>query len=112
MIEEEPLTLRIEALAGRFPLPPGFVDEPLLSRPVPLSAGRRRSQLRIEATFGRRGRRVLEPPSVVLRDPLGLVEKRITAPAPRRGARAAAHPPGARHRVRAARRAAPTPARC
>ena len=82
VIEEEPLTLRIEALAGKFPLPPGFVDEPLLSRPVPLSAGRRRSQLRIEATFGRRGRRMLEPPSIVLRDPLGLVEKRITAPAP------------------------------
>ena len=82
VIEEEPLTLRIEALAGRLPLPPGFIDEPLLSRPVPLSAGRRRSQMRIEATFGRRGRRLLEPPSIVLRDPLGLVEKRITAPAP------------------------------
>jgi uncharacterized protein (DUF58 family) len=82
VIEEEPLTVRIEALAGRLPLPPGFVDEPLLARPVPLSAGRRRSQLRIEATFGRRGRRILQPPSIVLRDPLGLVEKRITAPAP------------------------------
>src|SRR3954454_9050327 len=82
VMEEEPLTVRIEALAGRLPLPPGYIDEPLLSRPVPLSPARRRSALRIEATCGRRGRRMLEPPSIVLRDPLGLVEKRIAAPAP------------------------------
>ena len=82
VVENEPLMVRIEALAGRLPLPPGYVDEPLLPRPVPLSAGRRRSNLRIEASFGRRGRRVLEAPSIVLRDPLGLVEKRITARAP------------------------------
>ena len=80
VVEDEPLTVRVEARAGRLPLPPGFVDEPLLATPVPLAAGRRRSALRIEATFGRRGRRTLEAPSVVLRDPLGLVEKRITAP--------------------------------
>jgi uncharacterized protein (DUF58 family) len=80
VIEDEPLVVRIEALAGRLPLPPGYIDEPLLSRPVPISAGRRRSQLRIEATFGRRGRRTLEAPSIVLRDPLGLVERRIVAP--------------------------------
>src|SRR5215213_8047400 len=52
VMEEEPLTVRIEALAGRLPLPPGYVDEPLLRQPVPLSAGRRRSHMRIEATFG------------------------------------------------------------
>src|SRR3954468_5899778 len=79
--EEEPLTIRVEARAGRLALPPGFVDEPLLPEPAPLTAGRRRSRLRIEATFGRRGRRLLEPPSLVLRDPLGLAERTITAAA-------------------------------
>jgi len=79
VVEEEPLTIRVEALAGRLPLPPGFIDEPLLPEPAPLTAGHRRSRLRIEATFGRRGRRVLEPPALVLRDPLGLAERTVTA---------------------------------
>src|SRR3954466_5172157 len=79
VVEEEPLTIRVEARAGRLPLPPGYIDEPLLAEPASLTAGRRRSRLRIEASFGRRGRRVLEPPSLVLRDPLGLAERTITA---------------------------------
>jgi uncharacterized protein (DUF58 family) len=77
VIEEEPLALRVEAVAGKVPLPPGYLDEPLLHAPVPLKAGRRTSGLRIEATFARRGRRVLEPAALVLRDPLGLAERRI-----------------------------------
>src|SRR5215210_3858094 len=40
VLEEEPLTTRVEALAGRFPLPPGFVDEALLAEPAALTAGR------------------------------------------------------------------------
>jgi uncharacterized protein (DUF58 family) len=80
VVEDDPLTIRVEAVAGRLPLPPGYVDEPLLPEPAPLSAGRRRTRLRIEASFARRGRRVLEPPSLVLRDPLGLAERTITGP--------------------------------
>ncbi len=79
VIEGDPLTVRVEAVSGRLPLPPGHIDEPLLPEPAPLTAGRRRARLRIEASFARRGRRVLEPPSLVLRDPLGLAEKTITA---------------------------------
>src|SRR5215212_6143280 len=82
VMEDEPLELRVEAVAGRLPLPPGYLDEPLLSGPVSISAGRRRSGLRIEASFGRRGRRQLQPPSLVLRDPLGLAQRTISAPAP------------------------------
>src|SRR5919202_1598826 len=41
-----------------------------------------RSALRIEAAFGRRGRRVLEPPALVLRDPLGLAERTIVSGEP------------------------------
>jgi uncharacterized protein (DUF58 family) len=79
VVEDEPIAIRVEAVAGRLPLPPGFIDEPLLSEPASLDAGRRRSALRIEATFGRRGRRVLEPPALVLRDPLGLAERTIVS---------------------------------
>jgi uncharacterized protein (DUF58 family) len=82
VVEDEPLAIRVEALAGRVPLPPGFIDDPLLAEPAPLEAGRRRSVLRIEASFGRRGRRVLEPPALVLRDPLGLAERTIVSGGP------------------------------
>src|SRR4051794_22027508 len=77
--EEEPLTVRIEATAGRLPLPPGWTDEPLLPQPMQVSAGRRRARVRVEVTFGRRGRRVLAPPALVLRDPFGLAQRVVTA---------------------------------
>jgi uncharacterized protein (DUF58 family) len=82
VVEEEPLVVRVEAVAGRLPLPPGFIDEPLLREPVQLTAGRRRSRVRIEATFTRRGRRALAPPALVLRDPLGLAQRTIPAAGP------------------------------
>ena len=37
--------------------------------------------MRIEVTFGRRGRRKLPPPALVLRDPFGLAQRVITGPA-------------------------------
>ena len=52
VVEEEPLTMRIEARAGRLPLPPGWIDEPLLPEPVrftrrpPARARARRGDLR------------------------------------------------------------------
>ena len=67
--------MRIEANAGRLPLPPGWIDEPLLPEPVRFTAGRRRARVRVEVTFGRRGRRVLPPPALVLRDPFGLAQR-------------------------------------
>src|SRR4051812_21719900 len=76
--EEEPLTVRIEATAGRLPLPPGWIDEPLLPQPMQVTAGRRRARVRVEVTFGRRGRRVLAPPALVLRDPFGLAQRVVT----------------------------------
>jgi uncharacterized protein (DUF58 family) len=79
VMEDEALTVRIEARSGALPLPPGYIDEPLLAEPAPLTAGRRTSRLRIEASFGRRGRRALAPVTLVLRDPLGLAERAITA---------------------------------
>jgi uncharacterized protein (DUF58 family) len=78
VVEEEPLEVLVQVKAGRLPLPPGWVDEPLLPEPVRLAAGRRRARVRVEVTFGRRGRRVLAPPALVLRDPFGLAERVVT----------------------------------
>ena len=80
VVEDEVLEVRIEALAGRLPLPPGYVDEPLLAEPVRYRAGRRRARVRIEATFARRGRRVLPPAALVLRDPFGLAQRIVASP--------------------------------
>jgi uncharacterized protein (DUF58 family) len=81
VVEEEPLQVRIHASAGRLPLPPGWIDEPLLPEPVRLPAGRRHARVRIEVTFGRRGRRKLPPPALVLRDPFGLAQRVISGSA-------------------------------
>jgi uncharacterized protein (DUF58 family) len=77
--EEEPLTVLVEATRGRLPLPPGWIDEALLPEPVRIAAGRSRARVRAEVTFGRRGRRVLAPPALVLRDPFGLAQRVITS---------------------------------
>ena len=77
VIEEEPLSVRIEATRGRLPLPPGWIDEPLLPEPVRLGTGRSRARVRVDVTFARRGRRVLAPPALVLRDPFGLAQRVI-----------------------------------
>src|SRR3954454_9464864 len=63
---------------GRLPLPPGWIDEPLLPEPVRFRAGRRVARVRVEVTFGRRGRRRLAPPALVLRDPFGLAQRAVT----------------------------------
>jgi uncharacterized protein (DUF58 family) len=78
VLEEQPLEVRIRAKSGRLPLPPGWIDEPLLPEPVRLTAGRSRARVRAEVTFGRRGRRVLAPPALVLRDPFGLAQRVLT----------------------------------
>jgi uncharacterized protein (DUF58 family) len=81
VVEEQPLQVRIHAKSGKLPLPPGWIDEPLLPEPVRLPAGRRDARVRIEVTFGRRGRRRLPPPALVLRDPFGLAQRVIGGPA-------------------------------
>jgi uncharacterized protein (DUF58 family) len=78
VLEEQPLEVRIRAKSGRLPLPPGWIDEPLLPEPVRFRAGRRTARVRVEVTFGRRGLRRLAPPALVLRDPFGLAQRVVT----------------------------------
>src|SRR3954452_18775481 len=75
VLEEQPLSVVISARSGMLPLPPGWIDEPLLPEPVRFQAGRRRARVRVEIRFGRRGRRRLAPPALVLRDPFGLAQR-------------------------------------
>ena len=73
--EEESYPLRIEVRSGVLPPPGGELIEPLLGWPVPI-AGRWSRRVRINVRFSRRGRRVLEPARLVIRDPLRLVSAR------------------------------------
>jgi uncharacterized protein (DUF58 family) len=75
--EEESWPLRVELRSGLLPAPGGELIEPLLGWPVPL-AGRRSRRVRINIRFSRRGRRVLEPASLVIRDPLRLYVREVS----------------------------------
>ena len=78
--EEEPYPLRIEVRSGALPPPGGELVEPLLGWPVPI-AGRWSRRLRINVRFSRRGRRVLEPGRLVIRDPLRLFSRELVGAA-------------------------------
>ena len=78
VVEEEPYPLRIEVRSGLAPPPGGELLEPLLGWPVPI-AGRWSRRLRINVRFARRGRRLLEPAILVIRDPLRLFSRELTA---------------------------------
>ncbi len=81
-LEDQPVEVRLRVRAGLTPLPTGVVEEELLEEPVALALGRREMALRINATFTRRGPRVLAPTRVVVRDPLGLAQRTVAAGAP------------------------------
>ena len=76
--EEEPLGVVLDVGGGRMPLPGAEVVDPFLAEPVRLGFGRARRRVRIAARFGRRGRRKLAAPAVVVRDPFGLAERTVT----------------------------------
>jgi uncharacterized protein (DUF58 family) len=79
VMEDEPVSIVIEVRAGRLGLPPARIADPLLPDPVALRTGARGGRLRIEARFGRRGRRVLVLPRVLIADPLGLATREVSA---------------------------------
>ena len=76
VVEEQSYPLRVETSPGLLPPPGGELWEPLLGWPVPI-AGRWSRRLRINVRFSRRGRRVLEPGRLVIRDPLRLYTREV-----------------------------------
>jgi uncharacterized protein (DUF58 family) len=78
-MEEQPVPVEIVVSSPR-PLPTGGVLDALLPAPAPLATGRRMTRVRIEVRFGRRGRKVLAPPRVAVRDPFGLMVRIARGP--------------------------------
>ena len=76
VVEEDPYPLRVEVRSGVLPPPGGELLEPLLGWPVPIG-GRWSRRLRINVRFARRGRRILEPELLVIRDPLRLYTREV-----------------------------------
>jgi uncharacterized protein (DUF58 family) len=74
--EEHQWPLEVTANTGLFPAPGGELVEPLLRGALPM-AGYRGRRMRVAVTFERRGRRRLESARLVVRDPLGLLERRL-----------------------------------
>lgn len=79
VMEDEPVSILLEVRAGRLPLPPAQLVDPLLPHSAPLRTGTRGGRVRIEVRFGRRGRRRLALPRVVVSDPLGLARREVSA---------------------------------
>ena len=74
--EEQPYQLRLELRPGVLPPPGGELREPLLEEPIPLG-GRTAGRIRIEVRFSRRGKRVIEPGTLTIADPLRLAVREI-----------------------------------
>jgi uncharacterized protein (DUF58 family) len=78
-LEEQPVLIELGISSGRVPLPSGSVEDDLLPTPAVLAGGRQRTELRINARFARRGRKILPPPRIVVSDPFRLATRVITA---------------------------------
>jgi uncharacterized protein (DUF58 family) len=79
--EEDPYPLRLRVRRGVFPPPSGELVEPLLGRALPATDPRSR-RVRVNVRFQRRGRRIIEPARLVIRDPLSLsVRETVSEPA-------------------------------
>ena len=81
VIEEQPVEVHVELRLGPLGAPGAVLLDPLESEPVgvPRHSGQRRSsgtEVRYVVSQPRRGLRSIEPPVLVLSDPLGLVRAR------------------------------------
>ena len=77
VVEEEPLDVRVHVRTGWLGVPGGVVSDEMLPGGFDLPLGRQGRRVLIHARFARRGKRVLDPTSVVVRDPLGLAIRTI-----------------------------------
>ncbi|HET6505181.1 MAG TPA: DUF58 domain-containing protein [Baekduia sp.] len=78
-MEEQAVPVEIVVTSPR-PLPTGGVLDALLPALAPLATGRRVTRVRIDVRFERRGRKVLAPPRVAVRDPFGLLVRIARGP--------------------------------
>jgi uncharacterized protein (DUF58 family) len=81
-LEEQPVHIDLVVSSGRIPLPSGVIEDELLPSPAVMAGGRQRTEVRINARFARRGRKVLPPPRIVVADPFGLATRVVTADQP------------------------------
>lgn len=72
--QEQAWPVVLDVRRGLVPSPGGELVEPLLGRSLPAGLGAP-PRVRMEVRFERRGRRVLEPARLTIRDPLGLAER-------------------------------------
>ena len=72
VVEDEPIEASIEVRTGRLRLPVAEVLEPLAAAPIPLPRRARSTTIRVVVRFDRRGRRRLDPPSLIVHDPLDI----------------------------------------
>lgn len=88
VLEDQPLEARIEVRAGPLGVPGGEILDPLAGGLIPAVtvplglSPRETTDVRVIARFPRRGRRQLESPALVLRDPLGLASVVRTSRSP------------------------------
>ncbi len=81
-LEEQPVEIALVVAAGRLPVPTGLIEDDLLPAPAVMATGRRVTELRINARFARRGRKLLPPPRIVVSDPFGLATRVVMADEP------------------------------
>lgn len=74
--EDRPWPVTITARTGLMPAPGGEVREPLLRGGISM-AGQSARGMRVDVRFEQRGKRRLDPARLVIRDPLGLLERQV-----------------------------------
>ena len=74
VIEEEPFPLRVKIARGPLPLPPAELTDPLLGGPVRVGS-RGPAVISVALRLPRRGQHSVGPPTLALRDPLGICER-------------------------------------
>lgn len=81
VVEGEPLEARLQLKGGWLGLPLGEIEDPLAGGPMRVPRARA-ADIKLLTRFERRGLRTLEPPSLLLRDPLELAQARCIGSQP------------------------------
>jgi uncharacterized protein (DUF58 family) len=80
--EEQRVRVDLVVAIGGIPPPACRVEDKLLPTAAAIPLLEREHRIAIDVRFARRGRKVLAPPRVVVRDPLGLATRVVAGPSP------------------------------